>query len=154
MEINKNISFRFASEEDCELVFNWINDPIVRQNSYNSENIAFEDHKNWFFKKIKNPDTIYMIFSFENIPAGQVRIEKNYENLIGILVDQNFRGKSLSSEMLKISVEQFKMKYPEEKITAHIKYDNLPSLKSFLKAGFEIVEEKEINGSKSFILKK
>ncbi|HRE40715.1 MAG TPA: GNAT family N-acetyltransferase [Ignavibacteria bacterium] len=152
MEVNNKLIFRFATKEDCELVFSWINDPLVRQNSYNSDTIPFETHKNWFLGKIENPDSFYLIFYFNNIPAGQVRIDKNSENIIGILIDKNFRGKSLSSEMLVMAVNHFKTIYPDEIVTAHIKFDNLPSLKSFLKAGFAVKEEKEINGSKSYIL--
>lgn len=148
------LNFREASLDDCDLVYSWINDPLVRQNSYNSDKISFEDHKSWFSKKILNPDSLYLIFSFNNVPCGQVRIDKNSENIIGILINENFRGKSLASDMLVLAVEYFKKKYPDEIVTAYIKFDNLPSLKSFQKAGFNITEEKEINGSKSYILTK
>jgi len=74
LEVNNKLIFRFATKEDCELVFSWINDPLVRQNSYNSDTIPFETHKNWFLGKIENPDSFYLIFYFNNIPAGQVRL--------------------------------------------------------------------------------
>ena len=35
-------------ENDCSLIYNLSNDPLVRSNSFNSEPIIYENHVKWF----------------------------------------------------------------------------------------------------------
>lgn len=35
-------------ENDCSLIYNLSNDPLVRSNSFNSEPIFYENHVRWF----------------------------------------------------------------------------------------------------------
>ena len=41
------------TSEDCNLIYNLSNDPLVRANSFNSEPIIYENHVKWFNKVIK-----------------------------------------------------------------------------------------------------
>ena len=42
------MKIREANYNDTKLIFNWSNDPLVRAQSFNSNIIEFENHKNWF----------------------------------------------------------------------------------------------------------
>ena len=77
------------------------------------------------------------VFLKENIPAGQVRIElSGGETVIGISIDQNFRGQGLGAEMIQTACADYLKKHPGEFITAYIKENNKSSYAVFKKAGF------------------
>jgi RimJ/RimL family protein N-acetyltransferase len=89
-----------------------------------------------------------------NVPAGQVRIDYNgKETIIGISIDEAFRGRSIGSAMLKKACSNYLNKHSEAVITAYIKFDNAASYAIFKKAGFsneEIVEEQDFKSYKLY----
>ncbi|MBL0139314.1 MAG: UDP-2,4-diacetamido-2,4,6-trideoxy-beta-L-altropyranose hydrolase [Bacteroidetes bacterium] len=132
-----SLTFRFAEISDVDLYFKWTNDPVVRENSFHQEPVSYQEHVLWFGKKLKSPDCFMYLFFKENIPAGQVRIEhSDGENVIGISIDQNFRGLGLGAEMIRTACADFVKKHPGEFITAYIKDSNKSSYAIFKKAGF------------------
>ena len=147
------ISFRRAEKEDVLKVFNWSNDLLVRQNSFNSEPIELENHKNWFFEKIKDKNTLFLIALVNNKPAGVVRYEIHKEHsIVGIMVSKEFRGQNLASEFLIKSAENYFSQYALP-VLAYIKKDNTASLNSFCKAGYKHFKDESINGIISFVYK-
>jgi len=148
------LAFRKANEFDELLTFNWVNDDLVRKNSYKSDIIKLEDHINWFKKAIKDKNLEFLIFFVDNNPIGQIRISRINENesLIGILVDINYRGKGYSTSMLKISSDYYLKLNCGCKILAYIKNENITSQKSFLNAGYTFFKEEVIMGVNSKIL--
>lgn len=150
------LHFRFADKGDMDLYFRWANDPLVRLNSYDPVPIPYENHINWFNKKVVSGSCFfYLFFNEENEPVGQVRIDKSQvEIVIGISIDEAFRGKSLGAEMLEKSSNHYLQQYPSATVVAYIKVENTPSCNIFKKAGFtdeEIVTEQ---GYKSYKLYK
>jgi UDP-2,4-diacetamido-2,4,6-trideoxy-beta-L-altropyranose hydrolase len=134
----KQLRFRFALESDVDLYFKWTNDPLVRKNSYNQNSVNYADHVNWFSKKLSSSNCFfYLFFNLENIPVGQVRIENVSEKtIIGISIDENFRGKSYGVEMLKLATSDYLRRNPGSTILAYIKEENFASKSIFSKAGF------------------
>ena len=148
------LKFRKALSKDCELYYEWTNDPEVRKYSYKSEDISFENHCRWFESKLKSNDTILLVFSNEEDEnVGQVRIEsKENEAIIGISIDSKFRGMGLAKEMLIESSAFYLKSYPQNKIFAFVKKDNFASYKSFLSAGYKLFEECEVETIPSYKL--
>mgnify|MGYP001548003329 CR=1 FL=1 len=103
------IKFRKAKLEDAQLYFNWANDKIVRQNSFNTSEIGYELHVKWFTAKLNSPDCFFYLFTDENDePIGQVRIDKtNEEIVIGISIDEKQRGKGFGVSMLNQATEDY-----------------------------------------------
>lgn len=152
---SEGLSFRMAEEQDTDLYYSWTNDPLVRTNSYRQEKIAYEDHVKWFHSKLKTPGYFFYLFmSKDNIPAGQVRIVQGDETVIGISIDQAFRGKSLGWQMLIMACDDFFTTHPSEKITAYIKQENASSYATFKKAGFSGEETVMEQGCLSYKLYK
>jgi RimJ/RimL family protein N-acetyltransferase len=152
-KMNRTISFRKPNEADMKIYYNWATDPSVRENSFISEPISFENHQNWFNKKIKD-ETCFMLI-FENHikkPIGQVRIQKQDETtaLIGISNDFNYRGKGYASEMIKVATGEFLKQNSQICISAYIKIENKASEKAFQKAGYELDVVLEYNGIPSY----
>ncbi len=153
--VTEKIHFRFAKESDTDLYYKWSNDTVVRNNSYNQDEITFESHVKWFNSKLQSPACFFYLFlNEENNPIGQVRIDNNgKETVIGISIDENFRGKKLGSILIKMASEDYLKKHASEIIVAYIKQENSASYHSFIKAGFgkeEMVTEKGIKSCKLF----
>ncbi len=152
--VTEKLNFRMADASDTDLYFKWTNDPLVRSNSFNTEQVSYQDHVSWFKTKLNSDDCKFYLFSNDlGNTVGQVRIDKiENEIVIGISIDENFRGKSLGVEMLKTACDDYIEKNPGSVITAYIKTDNIASYNIFLKAGFaneEVVSEK---GNQSYKL--
>jgi RimJ/RimL family protein N-acetyltransferase len=150
------LNFRRARKADIDLLFNWANDPITRQNSYNKNLIKYEDHIQWFNKQLMSANFFCYIFSNEDkAEIGQVKIQRDVDNLtatIGISVDKDHRGNGYATEMIQKTSEDFIQENPEYIILACIFMENKASLKSFLKAGYRNVKESIIENIPSFIL--
>ena len=59
------LTYRLANNLDEDLYLNWANDDDVRKNAFNSEKITSENHHRWFSKKIKESDTLMLVFEDE-----------------------------------------------------------------------------------------
>ncbi|GAO30461.1 GNAT family N-acetyltransferase [Geofilum rubicundum] len=147
-----SLKFRHANIEDAELLFNWVNDPIVRAASFYNNLISWTDHINWFENKLEDEKTQILIFEFEGVPAGQIRIENKETAIIGVSIDKNFRGKKLAVEMLRNACTEF-WKIENKPLFAYIKKENLASIKAFKNAGFSYLMDDKINNSDCVIYK-
>lgn len=110
-----NLYYKNASAEHEELIFTWVNDPLVRKFSFNTNEITRTEHGKWFQSLLNDDSTFYLIFySEENNPVGQVRINQNGPNLakIGVLVNSQNRGKGYAAEIIRIASELYIQKYP------------------------------------------
>lgn len=153
----RTLSFRKATSEDVNLYFNWASDSDVREQSFNSEEIKFEDHKKWFINSLENPGTQMLIFYTDDHKlVGQVRFETKTEGktIIGISIDKEFRGKGFASEMLTLACDFFQKQYSNE-VEAFIKVGNRGSSRAFLRAGFLLKETIDYMGinTEHYILK-
>jgi len=134
-------------------VYNWSNDVLVRQNSFNSEPIPLDGHKKWFANKLENPNSLFLIAQVNGKPAGLIRYEVEEKHaVVGILIDSKYRGQKLAKSMLKKSAriyfEQFNLP-----VLASIKKENIASVKAFEQAGYLYFEDAIINESPSFVYK-
>ncbi|MDW8849275.1 GNAT family N-acetyltransferase [Flavobacterium sp. MMLR14_040] len=147
------LSFKKASLADMKLYFEWANDSIVREQSYNSGTIDFENHENWFRSKLSDNSCMMVIFeNEENLKVGQIRIQKesDYDAVIGISIALEHRGKSYGKEMLEMATDFFLRLNPNFTINAFIKETNLSSKNVFEKAGFKFKEMRKYENFNSF----
>jgi len=148
------IKYRKVNADDLLLVFNWANEPTVRNNSYHSQFISLEEHTNWFKQKLQEKNSLIYIAEIDNEPAGMVRFEIAEEHaIVSIIVDQNFRGMSLASVFLE-DCSKYYFDKNSKPILACIKSDNLASIHAFRKANYSFLREEIINNIKSQIFKR
>lgn len=143
-KINKNLNFRKAEKSDCKIYFEWTNDKSVREQSFNSDEVLFENHEKWFLNKIDDKSCLMLIFqNNENQNIGQVRIQKAENNsaIIGVSVSKEFRGKGFAATIIEIASLNFLRQNPDFEILAYIKEENSGSIKSFEKAKFQFKEK-------------
>lgn len=144
------IKFRSANIDDIHTYFRWLNDPYVRDFSFNSDIIDFKTHKIWFEAKLLDKNCEMIIFQ-DNLERniGQVRIQKqnfSQEAIIGVSVDSEMRGLGYSTQMLSIASSFFFKSNPNFFLSAYIKNINFVSIRIFKNAGFELNKILNISG--------
>ncbi|MCK5296066.1 MAG: GNAT family N-acetyltransferase [Alphaproteobacteria bacterium] len=146
MEIN----IRDAEINDLMSVFELSNDVLARKNSINQAQIKLEDHKKWFMEKISSKfHRFFIIENQNNELVAYVRYDKSDNDwTISINIKNDFRGKGLSSKIIKETSEKLK-----GNIFALIKKNNIPSYKCFKKADYKIVEDVIINDEDYYKMK-
>ncbi|HCI03564.1 MAG: GNAT family N-acetyltransferase [Candidatus Peribacteraceae bacterium] len=151
------LSLRNASQNDSRLLWEWANDPIVRASAFNTEPIPWEDHENWFDKKLKDPNCFIYIAELSNEPIGQIRFNCDGQSAnIDIHLAPEARGKGLGTNLLTSGIEKIFAESEINEIHSSVKVENAPSSKMFLKAGFSdlgkgIENEQEVY---NYVLKK
>lgn len=146
---NGYLAVRGALEPDVNITHEWANDEATRRNSFSSEPIQFETHSAWWKSRLRDKNAIYFIGEMRGNPVCLIRFDKDIENgtfVIGINIAPKFRGQGLSHRFLTMACYKF-LETHDAPIDAYIKVENIPSIKSFEKAGFRFVKETEINGS-------
>ena len=133
MSDNK-FTFRKVNKDDLNLLFEWVNDPLVRSNSFNTDTIAFEDHKRWFENTLLNEDRIIFILLDEDIPVGQIRFDiEGDKAYIDHSVSKDMRGRGYGKVLLDMGVSNLKEIRPEIKtVIGLVKPENADSRNCFI----------------------
>jgi RimJ/RimL family protein N-acetyltransferase len=149
MKIAETIHIRKVTDEDSEDIFMWANDEDTRNNSFRSEKITKEAHKNWFGQKKSDPDSVFFMGEYKNTKAAFIRFDKENDDIvIGINMNPELRGKNLSSKFILAGLKHYACK---KNVLAYIKPSNIASVKTFEKAGFRYFKETEIYNQKALI---
>lgn len=142
LALQKNFTIREGDLADMEILYNWVNDPEVRQNSFNPLPIGLEVHQIWFKNKLKDTNCLIYIAELNKIPAGMVRFDITAQQAtISYLIDQKYRGKGLGTLLLEKGLARLISKKPTiEKAIGFIQETNQASIKAFRKNNFELVK--------------
>jgi RimJ/RimL family protein N-acetyltransferase len=133
------MNFRKPNIEDAYQFYIWANDPQVRLNSFNSENITLDMHMTWFRERLQDPNCeLYVFYHKIESPIGQVRIQKDTDNnsVINISIDEKFRGMGYGVKLIEQSTNDYFFRNINDKINAYVKIENLSSIKIFEKSGY------------------
>ena len=127
--------FKRAVESDCKQLFDWTNEEEVRRNSFNSNEITFEEHKKWFKNKLDSDTCFLYLFYMNESPVGQVRVDiVDEEGIISYSIDKKYRGKGLAIEMLKLlETEIYIQNINVKNLIGFVKIENIASQKIFEK---------------------
>jgi RimJ/RimL family protein N-acetyltransferase len=142
---NKPLTYRLADSDDASLYFEWVNDPLVRENAHHTAVIEWVDHVKWFEKKL-NSDSLMFVFFKDQIPVGQVRIEAEEFPKIDFSVDRRYRGNYVGFRMITSIVRLLQKLRFFHCLQAEVKSTNIASIKAFGKAGFTQISDRNING--------
>lgn len=142
---------KLATIESMKNIFDLSNDELVRQSSFNQEEINWEKHQNWFKNKISDKNSLfYIVQNIENIFMGYIRLDKESNKwIVTIHLKEEFRYKGFGVQILK----KICILNADKCIIAFVKEKNRPSYNSFIKAGFKKIELCMINNEKYYRLK-
>ncbi|TGK51933.1 N-acetyltransferase [Leptospira kanakyensis] len=145
-----HLSVRPATEDDCKLIFDWANEPEVRNASFYTEKIEWPKHVSWFLQKLNDPNSLILIFEVDGLNAGQIRFDRNGEYFeIDYSIDINYRGKGLGKSIVSLGISKINSQFKKTiKILAKVKKGNSISAKVFRNLGFK--ELNLVNGDYEF----
>jgi len=133
-----SIRIRPVTAGDCELIWEWANDPQTRAASFNTEPIPLHEHVKWFTNRLNRTDVkFYVAVTNRGVPLGQARFEPDSGNtVISVLLAPAFRGRGLGSVLIDQVCRQFRHDSSVSTIKAYIKPENQSSRRAFTGAGF------------------
>ncbi|MEQ1748220.1 MAG: UDP-2,4-diacetamido-2,4,6-trideoxy-beta-L-altropyranose hydrolase [Prosthecobacter sp.] len=132
------LHLRLASFNDARLLFEWANDPLVRQMSFSADPISWENHIEWLNRCLGSDTFRFKIgLDDENRSIGLVRLNREGGiATLSISVAPEARGQGYASKLAKLaSLEALNDNWCAE-IHAWVKSENTASLKTFVRAGF------------------
>jgi len=141
------LDLRPISSDDCRLIFDWANEPSVRNASFSSSPISWETHVAWFERALNDENLVLWIAENNlGIPVGQVRFTlEHHEATISISLDHAHRGKGYGVELIKQASTCILDQYDVNIVHAYIKTDNIGSVQAFANAGFSSAPPVQIN---------
>lgn len=147
------LRLRPATINDREQLWNWVNDPLVRENSFSSGPISREEHTDWFKHKINDTFTIhYIVESNWSGVIGQIRFD-----IIDDVADIDYsiaafyRGLGIGKYLVQKGIRKLKKDYHGSLIfQGRVKQQNMVSNQIFESLGF-IKRISDQNGKKSCI---
>ena len=128
---------------DFKILWEWANDPLVRQASFEVPSIPWEEHLEWCNRKMADASCFFYLASFQSgEPVGQVRFDiENQEAIVSIGLASSLRGRGLGLAVLLKATALFFENSNAKKIHAFIKPTNHASVRLFEAAGFSWLEE-------------
>ena len=137
------IMLRRCTYSDMDIIYKWINDDEVRNNSFNSDYIEYETHVKWFNEKI-NSNNIYMyIILNNNKEIGTIRLEKhNSKAIISYLISNEYRGKGYGNKVIDL-IKKEAIINNIDILEDIVKKDNIASRRIFINNGFFEIQEND-----------
>ena len=136
--MNNDLKLRQVTPNDEELLFFWANDPAVRHQAINQQEITIDEHSNWIYQHLNDPNTKMWILEDYGIPAGQIRWGLNgKEAILDYSISDAFRGRGLGDVILKRGIDEVRKIWAGVSLIAEVKEKNIASIKTITVAGFE-----------------
>lgn len=135
------IMLRRCTYSDMDIIYKWINDDEVRNNSFNSDYIEYEVHVKWFNEKINCNNSYMYIILNNNKEIGTIRLEKHDSKaIISYLISNEYRGKGYGNKVIDL-IKKEAIINNIDILEAIVKKDNIASRKIFINNGFFEIEE-------------
>lgn len=120
------LSIRKATSLDILLYWHWVNDPVVRKNSFNENTKEWKKHQEWFNNSLNSPDTILLLIESSFGPIGQVRFDQTGSYYaIDYSLAKQFRGFGLAKVVLSMAIEYLSQKGSTLTLTGEVKKSNI-----------------------------
>lgn len=139
------LTVREAALEDREVMWEWWNDPVTRQMMKQNHYVPWEEHCAWFEQVLANPDKVLCMAIANSEKIGVVRFDLRAEDVYEVSINLNpgQRGRGYAPQALRRASEYVIDRRHPKKLFATLKKINIPSEKSFARAGFKYVEPTE-----------
>jgi len=149
------LRLRRALAGDCQLLWKWANDRSVRQAAFSPEPIPWEQHVEWFSRKLQDPKSlIFLALDAGDCPLGQIRFDfkERQEAEIDVSVDACRRGCGYGAVLISLGTETLFRTTAVQAVHAVVKAENVSSIRAFEKAGFRDREAVTVAGTPSIHL--
>lgn len=141
---------RKAEADDCDDLFAWRNDLLMRKMAHNMQEVSRDTHNEWFAASLQTQNRLVLIgVDVAERKIGVVRYDFHSfkEAIVALNIAPEFRGQGYGADLLKQS-ENF-LSRDIQKLHAEIKSVNIASIKTFENAGY--VFDKELDGIRTYL---
>lgn len=134
------LSVRPAASSDRTFLFHLANDPLVRAQSFNSDDIPWENHVAWFDAKIQDPNTRIFILTARGLAIGMIRFEiKGEFAVLNYALDAVGRGRKWGSALVERGLRALAARWAGD-VHASVKNSNAASRLVFERLAFGIAD--------------
>ena len=141
--MEKYFKLRKVTKSDWKVLLEWRNDKITRQNSFNSELISINTHKEYIKNTLINTDRNLFILEYNEIPVGTIREDRldKDEFELSYTISPMYRGKKIGQIMISLYLIERKGYF-----LCEVKEENFHSIKMIEKLGFKLFKtENRVN---------
>lgn len=145
------VHIRFARVHDEQILLDWANDPVTRQNAFSEQKISALTHRAWFRARLRDYENcqLYIAETGDGIPVGQVRFQKEGASWeVHYAVAPPFRGRGLGRSMLQAALRRLCSNTSVAEVVGSVKAENLASQRIFEQLDFE----RSVQGAGNVIL--
>ena len=149
--LENDFSLRRVEVQDCRLLWDWANDQEVRKASFSSAPIQWDEHVQWFSRKLSDEQCRMFIACDRGEPVGQIRVDRTAacEAEIDISVAPEVRGQGYATRLIdKAAAEAFR-EMSLSRLHAFIRPANRASARAFERANFRRVGTTSIRGNEA-----
>ena len=132
-----NVKIKKTVKEDSKLFYQLRNDTLNRKFSFNSKNIKFDEHKQWFENNYNK--NYYFTCFYNKKKIGYIRGDNLNETIvISIVIDKNFRKKNIATKCFELFEKKIKV---NSILLAKVTKKNMSSIKFFEKNKFSLLKK-------------
>ncbi len=133
-----SLKLRRCQASDCMTLFRWVNDPVVRRSSLNSNNVEWSSHRSWFRSMITDRDRLTLIGELIGMPVGQIRFDRTGGRIrLSYSIEETQRGKGLGSWIVEAGLRSLRSQWSDP-VFAEVQAENLASMKVFQSLGWQV----------------
>ena len=152
-EERRAVKVRPMTWADRQRVFQWSNDLETRRNSFQTQQIQWDEHLEWMRRKLEDPESHTYIGTIGDRPFATVQFERSPDGdaEIGINIDARFRGKGLSVPLLEAARTAYLADAGSRRVRARVKSFNARAIRAFENARY-VRTGREENGLTELII--
>ncbi len=135
--LDSGVWLRAATQRDCQMYFDWANDPLVRQHALQTDEIPWSDHVEWFHGQLASDQRRLFVAMRAEQPVGQIRFSQTPDGtwLIAYSIADQARDCGLGDELLRLGIAAMQFA-GEQRFVATVKHTNTASAKCFDRLGW------------------
>ena len=126
---NGTLFLRLVDKYDKNLILEWANDKLSRENSFSSAEISEEVHEKWFDNILSSCDNKLFVMMNGEVPVGQIRLEiLRNSGTVSYSIDNKYRGYGFGKIILELLEDWISFNYDTEFIIiGYVKTNNTTS---------------------------
>jgi N-acetylneuraminate synthase len=133
-----SVVLRPARVQDARLLFAWTNDPRTRAASFDSSPVQWDPHLAWLSRKLADPTSRFYVGVADGVEFGVVRFDGvGGEAELSFSIAPEQRGRKLAGPLVARGTDEIFRTSSTRTVRALIKRDNVASLKTLERLGFE-----------------
>ncbi len=131
---------RLLEERDLRTVLHWRNSLRIRESMFSDQVIVWEDHCRWYERMCKDSSIVYLLFEYDNQPAGVVHFaiqsERDKRCLWGFYLGEESFPRGVGSLMGYLALKYAFESLGTHKVSGEVLSHNKISLRFHEKLGF------------------